>query len=433
MDDYMHDRTSRRAFIKSSALVGGLSVLPGTIEKLAYSDPMEFLKNVQEGQSIIGSYGPWAAGLVNDPPQLSFRNPRWTDLELWRTSAIEKATELLSVPDLGETPKVKLHTRYEYDGLEIEELSWQLPYGRRTEAILLKPAGASGPMPAVLGLHDHGGNKYFGKRKITRTSGQMHPLMAEHQMAYYEGKAWANELARRGYVVLVHDAFAFASRRVLFEDMKEIPWGTCATEGRSDKDPENVAQIYAYNEWASEHEHIMAKSLFCAGTTWPGVFLAEDRMALTILGNRTDVDADRLGCAGLSGGGLRTVFLGGVDPRIKCAVAVGFMSTWADFLINKSFTHTWMTYAPLMPKHLNFPEILGLRVPLPTMTLNNNQDDLFTLSGMREADGILQKVFEKAGAPERYQGRFYEGPHQFDVAMQEDAFNWFDRWLKENK
>jgi dienelactone hydrolase len=257
----------------------------------------------------------------------------------------------------------------------------------------------------------------------------MHPMMVEHQKTDYGGYAWANEIAKRGYVVLVHDAFSFASRRVFFEDMSEISSGHCATIGMSDDNPERVENIIAYNLWAGEHEHIMAKSLFCAGTTWPGVFLAEDQYALDVLSGRDDVDATRIGCGGLSGGGLRTVYLGGLDHRIKCAVCAGFMSTWSDFLLHKSYTHTWMTYAPLMPKYLDFPEILGLRVPLPTMTLNNNQDGLYTLPEMKKADKILQEVFEKAGASERYKGGFYEGDHKFDAQMQQDAFNWFDKWL----
>ena len=61
--------------------------------------------------------------------------------------------------------------------------------------------------------------------------------------------------------------------------------------GLNDDDPENSKNIKAYNEWASDHEHIMAKSLFSAGTTWPGVFFAEDRKALDILCARNDVDA----------------------------------------------------------------------------------------------------------------------------------------------
>ncbi|MEX2591760.1 MAG: hypothetical protein WD426_03225 [Anditalea sp.] len=53
------------------------------------------------------------------------------------------------------------------------------------------------------------------------------------------------------------------------------------------------------NKWAADHEDIMAKSLFSAGTTWPGVFYAEDQIAPDVLCDRKDVDADRIGCAGL--------------------------------------------------------------------------------------------------------------------------------------
>ncbi|MCD6598323.1 MAG: hypothetical protein J7L04_11575 [Bacteroidales bacterium] len=422
---------SRRKFLKSTAVAGGMSFIPGSILGIENMKITTTSSGKESGKSIIGSYGPWAANIADKPPLLSFRNSEWKDIESWRSTAKNKALELLSSPDIEGVPKVKLINKTVYDGLEIEEISWQLPYGRPTRAIVLKPEGARAPMPAILGLHDHGCKKYFGKRKITRTGDQMHPLMLDHQNEYYGGFAWANEIAKRGYVVLVHDAFAFASRRVLFEDMSEIPWGHFATTGMSDEDPEKVENILAYNKWAAEHESIMAKSLFCAGTTWPGVFLAEDQKALDVLSAREDVDSNQLGCAGLSGGGLRTVFLGGLDPRIKCAVCVGNMTTWKDFLLNKSFTHTWMTFAPLLPKYLDFPEILGLRVPLPTMTLSTNEDGLFTLSEMKKANGILQEVFDKAGASDKYKGNFYPGVHKFDAQMQKDAFNWFDKWLKD--
>jgi dienelactone hydrolase len=174
----------------------------------------------------------------------------------------------------------------------------------------------------------------------------------------------------------------------------------------------------------------MAKSLFSAGTTWPGVFFAEDRIALDILCARKDVIKEKIGCGGLSGGGLRTVLMGGLDPRIKCAVCVGFMTTWRDFVLNKSFTHTWMTYIPILPNELNFPEILGLRVPLPTLVLNDTDDDLYTVPEMNAADRILQEVYQKAGASDKYKCSFYPGGHKFDAEMQTEAFNWFDKWLK---
>ena len=428
------DYGSRRNFIKKTAFA--CAAFPfltrGTVSDVNLTKPLNknTLPMTFSEKSIIGAYGQWASGISNDPPKLSFRNTKWTNLEPWKKEAFEKANELISAPEIKRISEVKVHKKYVYDGLEIEELSWQLSNGgRRTEAILLRPEGVKGKLPAILGLHDHGGNKYFGKRKITRVSDDLHPLIEAHQKEYYENRAWANEIAKKGYVVLVHDTFTFGSRRVKYEDVEGILWGDCAVSDKSDKNPERPKNIAAYNDWAGHHEHIMAKSLFSSGTTWPGVTLAEDLAALDVLCERAEVDAENVGCAGLSGGGLRTVYLAGIDHRIKCAVCVGFMTTWRDFILNKSFTHTWMAYAPLLPKYLEFPEILGLHVPLPVLVQNNNQDSLYTLPEMEKADAILKEVYDKAGAAESYQAKFYEGDHKFDLKMQSDAFAWFDTWL----
>ena len=426
-------KNKRREFLKQTALTSiGLST--GILNTFA-SDINNFIpltsdmtnkKFDEQHLSVIGLYGPWAASLnENKLPSLSFRKKEFTNVDEWRKTARKRTMERMSIPNIGGMPKVNVNKQYTYDGLHIEELSWQLPYGRATEAILLKPENAKGKLPAVLAFHDHGGNKYFGTRKITKTSDQQHPTMIQHQKEYYEGTAWANEIAKRGYVVLVPDAFTFASRRVMMQDVPEF-----LRDGLNDNDPENSENINKYNQWAGQHEHVMAKSLFCAGTTWPAVFFAEDQKALDILCAREDVDTTRVGCGGLSGGGLRTVFMAGLDERIKCAVPVGFMTTWKDFLLNKSFTHTWMLYVPLLPNELDFPEILGLRAPLPSLVLNDEQDDLYTLQGMNDAEKILKEVYTKANAENNFKCNYYPGPHKFDKKMQADAFDWFDKWLK---
>ena len=379
--------------------------------------------------SLIGQYGVWANSLLPDLPLLSYRKDEFKRIKTWHKLAKAKTMECLAAPEIAGMPKVNIHKRYHYDGLEVEELSWQLPYGRPTKAVVLKPKGARGRLPAMLGLHDHSGNKYLGHRKIVRTQDNLPPFVKALQVNAYGDRAWANELAKRGYVVLVHDAFTFGSRRVRYQDVAGFTWGPLVIKDQTDEDPEHPDHVAAYNDWASEHEHVMAKSLLSAGTTWPGVFLSEDRLALNVLCARSDVDTKRIACAGLSGGGLRTAYLGGLDHRIKAAVCVGFMTTWKDFILHKSHTHTWMTYIPILSKYLDFPEIYGLRVPLPTMVLNNKQDDLYTLEEMQAADDILQKVFAKAGASDQYSCKYYEGDHKFDKQMQEDAFAWLDRWM----
>ena len=375
--------------------------------------------------NMIGAYGDWASGLAQDPPRLSFRRAGWANVGDWQRQARAKYLAALLQPDTGGVPKAIVQHAVEFDGLAFEHMTWQLPYGPPTEAVFVKPVGATGKLPGVLALHDHGGNKYFGTRKLIRMSADPHPMMIEHQNRYYGGAAWVNELARRGYGVLVSDAFTFGSRRVRVGD---VP--AAIRQGLTEQNPEATDEIQKYNTWAAGHEHIMAKSLFSAGTTWPGTFVGEDQRALDYLCSRPDVDAARVGCCGLSGGGLRTVFLTGADARLKCSCAVGMMTTWRDYLMSKSYTHTWMSYVPGMPLELDYPEIYGLNLPNAVMVLNNREDQLFTLSEMERADRILGEVYRKAGLSERYKTNFYPGPHKFDRDMQRDAFAWFDKWLK---
>ena len=170
----------------------------------------------------------------------------------WRTTARETFTDALLMPALpalraAAVGSVEVARSYEHDGVRIEELSWQLPYGPRTQALFLTPTGVvePGSLPALLALHCHGGQKVFGLEKITVrkrplaltvrskpvlanivvclryrnaavfclqvTDQPQHPAMAQHQATYYGGRAWANEMARRGYAVLVHDAFPFGA------------------------------------------------------------------------------------------------------------------------------------------------------------------------------------------------------------------------------
>lgn len=375
----------------------------------------------------LGPYGPWLANdvLGDGPARLSFRTGQWKDVDTWRRAGRKRVLECIAPVNLGGRPVVTVTGRTTYDGVDIEFLTWQLPMGPRTEAVFLKPAGARGPLPAILALHDHGGNKFMGWRKIVRTDATPWPIQKEHQAMYYGGVGWANEIAKRGYAVLVHDTFPFASRRVMVKDVPEQ-----IRKGGVDPSPEDLAGIAKYNKFAAEHENVMEKSLLSAGTTWPGVYLVEDQRALDVLSSRPEVDATRIGCAGLSGGGMRTMFLGGMDDRIKVAIAVGFTTTWRDFLLNKSFTHTWMTFVPLLPKDLDFPEILALRAPAATMVLNSREDGLYTLPEMERADAMIADTFKRAKAADRYKSIYYDGGHKFDRKMQADAFDWFDRFLK---
>jgi len=403
--------------------------------------------------NMIGSYGPWAAeSAASWERRLSFLNPEWEHIEQWREAARNKVTELLAGPRIAIDPAgtVRVLRRCTFDDLEIEELAWQLPYGPETEAVFLKPAGRGGPLPGVLALHDHAAVKYYGKRKILRTSPNLHPFIEQHQQMYYGGVAWANALARRGYGVLVHDVFPFESRRIKAAELPGhvVQRMMCASDEVEELTPQDlrdsytltdyevgkrepIEEIEAYNAFAARHEDIIAKALLSAGYTWPGVFVAEDRAALDVLCSRTDVDSRRVGCCGLSLGGLRSNYLAGLEERIRCSATVGFMTTWRDLILNNCYTHTWMLYIPLLSRYMDFPEVLGMRAPLPSLVLATEEDPLFKAEEVKQALNTLEQVYAKAGSPESFSWAIHPGPHQFDRAMQSQAFEWLDHHLKQ--
>ncbi len=243
--------------------------------------------------NMIGAYGPWLADQVlgAGPARLSFRTGQWTSVDAWRTAARKRVWECMAPVDLGGVPTVRVEWQGEYDGLHVERLSWQLPCGPRTEAVFLKPANAQGRLPAILGLHDHSAQKFLGWRKIARVDDKPWEVQVKLQKESYGGLPWANEIAKRGYAVLVHDTFPFASRRVRVADVPAD-----VRKKGVDPQPADDEGVAAYNVFAGDHEHIMEKSLVSAGTTWPGVYVVEDMRALDVL------------CAGGRGcvaGGLR--------------------------------------------------------------------------------------------------------------------------------
>lgn len=374
--------------------------------------------------SDLGPYLPQLDRILDEQgATLSYLAREWPSLAEWRTRARAKLFELLAYSPAPAPLEARLGRTVTHNGLTIEEVSWELGYGPRCEGWVMKPQGARGRLPVVVALHDHSGFKYYGKEKIAE-SDHIFPLTPELRERAYGGIAWANALAKEGFLVFVPDAFAFGSRAVPVESLSEK-----FQRAFRDLKPGTPEYITAYNTFAGQHETVIARSCFTAGTTWPGILSYEDRRAVDYLVTRPDVDTDRIGCGGLSGGGERTVLLAATDERIQAACCVGFMTTWRDFLHDRVFTHTWMLYIPYCARYLDFPDILSLHGPKPTLVLYDEDDPLFSLQGQQDADRRLRETFRKMGAAGRYTGSFYPGPHKFDAPMQREAFAFFKRSL----
>ncbi len=88
-----------------------------------------------------------------------------------------------------------------------------------------------------------------------------------------------------------------------------------------------------------------------------------------------------------------------------------------------------MLFPPALTAVADWPDVAATRAPSPLLVQYSLDDSLFSVPGMRAAHERLQHLYENAGARDAYVGQFFPGPHRFDVAMQEAAFEQLDRWL----
>jgi dienelactone hydrolase len=333
--------------------------------------------------------------------------------------------DALGFSALEEHPREpRLECRWERDGIEGEEVSWSVGYGPRTTAWVLKPAGAEAPLPGVLALHDHGDFKFYGKEKIAYGPEPPAAIMTAYRDAYYGGRAFANALARAGFVVLVHDVFLWGSRKFPWESMPEVVRRAAETLAPPAPPFLGAGEVAVYNTAADLHEHIVEKYCRVLGTTFAGMISYEDRVAAAYLASRPDVLPERIGCIGLSGGGNRSALLAATCDRISAAVIVGMMSTYGGLLDRHVSTHTWMFFPAGWPRHGDWPDLAACRAPSPLLVQYDLDDELFTVEGMRAADERLREHYAGAGSPDAYSGEFYPGLHKFDLEMQGSAFAW---------
>lgn len=258
------------------------------------------------------------------------------------------------------------------------------------------------------------------------------PTRVEYRNRLYGGRAYAEDLARRGFVVVSIDAFYFGERRLRPET---VPAAAVPADARdafrslatlAEGTPERIA---ATNRVAGAMEGVVAKTLLAAGASWPGLLAWDDRRTIDYLATRADVDPTRIGCIGLSGGGLRAAMLGAADPRIKASCVAAWMSSIDEMLPSRARRHTWMAWTPALRRALDLPDAAALVAPGALLVQQAARDTLFPMEGMRAAVGRLAAIYARAGIPERFRGTFHDEPHSFPPAMQEEAFAWLERWL----
>jgi dienelactone hydrolase len=353
---------------------------------------------------------------------LSYLEAGYPDVKSYRVQVRKKVLELLQYDPTAVPPASEVVKRWEYSDYIQERVVFQTTPWFRVPAYVLIPKGRKGRRPGIVDLHSHGGMFVFGKEKVMPVPEGEHASITAYRERNYQGRSTSLELCRRGYVVVAIDCFYFGERRAQFA-------GDVEKYGQ-DRSKYSVEAVTALNRRAGENEGILARSLFWAGTTWPGVAHWDDIRTVDYLAGRPEVDPERIGCLGISMGGDRTDYLAGLDERIKCAVSVGWMSTLRPMIRKHVDTHSYIHFLPGLTRFLDLPDLIGCMVPKPLMVQQCSKDELYPLNGMQEAVKKIAAIYEKAGAGTMFKSGFYDHPHIFSREMQEEAFNWMDRWLQ---
>ncbi len=408
---------TRREFLQELAALFGTSLLEAD-DCLAAAPDLPLPKT----GSDVGTLFPFIQSqAVGGGFPLSFLQARFKDVTAWKQEARGKLLELLHYAPAPCVPRAEVVEKVEFADYVREKVFFNTTPDVRVPAYVLIPKKGDKPLPALVALHDHGGFYFWGKEKLVERDDE-HPVLTTFKKRYYAGNSIATTLARQGYVVIVIDMFYWGERRLILDNdpddwrqrPKDIP----------------AQRITAFNQRASQNEQLVGRTIFSAGFTWPGVMFWDDRRTIDYLITRPEVDPKRIGCVGLSVGGLRSCHLAALDDRIKAAVVVGWMASFPTQLkrhIRNTIGHTKVV--PGLYRYLDYPDVATLAMPAALLVINGSKDQLFDLDGVRACFTKLAACYEKAGIPERVRTRLYETPHEFNAEMQAEAWEWLKKWV----
>ena len=327
------------------------------------------------------------------------------DFAAWRQAARAKVMEcLLTAPPtaLFEPKTIAEQDRGSYVARKVV---FNVTGDSRVLAFLLVPK-AVGPHPAVLLLHDHGAKFDIGKEKVIEPWGEP-PEKIESARKWvaqcYGGRFIGDELAKRGYVCLAIDMLNWSDR----------------------------------GGGGYENQQALAANLFQLGASWAGLIAHEDLRAAEFLATRPEVDAKRVAAMGLSVGGFRTWQTAALSDRVAAGVSVCWMATRKGLMVpgnNQTAGQSAFTMPhPGLANQLDYPDVASLACPKPMMFLCGNRDKLFPVESIEPAFVKMRRVWESQKAADRLVTRLYDAPHEFNAAMQDDAFAWLDRQFKPGK
>jgi hypothetical protein len=188
-----------------------------------------------------------------------------------------------------------------------------------------------------------------------------------------------------------------------------------------------------FGEREKHNDHFIQGTQGAMVGLWSNFFFLVDLIRVAdYLESRSDMDfRSGIGVTGVSGGGLSTMFIPALDPRVRCIAPTCCVVSARDHLISGLYTGCVENYirgqiAIGMDLHL----ALAVHSPLPCLVNAGRQDDLFKEPAIQSAFQDLENIYQREGCPDRIRLFFDESPHKYTPRMAAQTVEWMRRWLR---
>jgi dienelactone hydrolase/pimeloyl-ACP methyl ester carboxylesterase len=315
------------------------------------------------------------------------------DLAALQTSLREKFLRLIGgLPQSQGAPPVKQLGTIDADDYVIHKLAFESSPGYFVSALLYKPKEIKGRLPGVISPCGHSA---VGKAGDT------------YQILHIN-------LAKRGYIVITYDPIGQGERSQFWDAEKKKS---------------------RFNLVCGEHA-VLGNPLYLLGTSLARYRIWDGIRAIDYLASLPDVDTERIGCVGNSGGGTLTAYISALDTRVKAAAIGCYITTLPRRMGNRiqadPDADPEQDIADFVKEGIDHAGLLALRAPRPTL-LATAQFDFFPIEGARESFAEAKTLYQVAGAAERI--AMIEAPqkHGLSLPLRTATYSFFDRWLAGRK
>jgi len=270
----------------------------------------------------------------------------------------------------------------EKDGMVIEKLYFESRPGYFVTAIFSYPAGTEKPLPAILFCSGHSDTGF-------RSTAYQHMIF---------------NYVKKGFAVLAFDPIGQGERiRYLDEN------------GKPRMGPTN------------EHSYPGSQS-FLAGISPAAYFIWDGIRAVDYLLTRKEVDPDRLGITGRSGGGTQTAYIAAIDDRIYAAAPECYITTFDKLLKSRGPQDAEQNMMGGIARGIDMADYLEVRAPKPTLIVSTTRD-IFSIQGVRDVYDEAKSVYEAFGSPHNFEKVEDDAGHASTLKNREATYSFFQKHL----